>query len=204
MPKHVYAARLLSDKMLVYANSLREEVEELITPLLQSAAAGMRAEGETPADTDDGRSHSFHFCDGNSPSSDWPLYPGGIQQDSIFSFVLKNDTHQTSAMQGAFRHRQGFSLKASLYEKKGLSAPLASSLGQGESGGYGDDLPPAKDDKNVRGRRRWSVGLGEKETIENVGGTPVAGTPAVFTGESIPVQSAIQWGKWLDVRMPHE
>lgn len=206
MPKHVYAARLLSDKMLVYANSLREQVEDLITPLLQGAAGGLQ-KTDTGTGTQGGGDggNSFYFCDENSPSSDWALYPGGIQQDAIFSYVLKSGTHQASAMKGAFRNRQIVSLSASLYERKGDSPAEVGSLSSSAVGGSvtsapggeegGGSSPPRADGKSMRGRRRWSVGLGEKDAVENVGGTPVVGIPASFTAESIPVQSAIQWGK---------
>jgi hypothetical protein len=204
MPKHVYSARLLSDKMLVYANSLRDEIEDLITPLLVF--------GQTKD-----INNTSYFCNPNSPSSDWVDYPGGIRQQSIFSFVSKSMSGlgQDCAVANKYRRQKMVPLSASLYEKNPSSSntdpPLAdtsTSLRYEE----GTDMD-AVDGKSIRGRRRWSVGLGEKEIIDNVGGTPVAGIPPVLPEESIPVHSAIQWGRcfvqielityfawyWLDV-----
>jgi hypothetical protein len=184
LPKQVYAARLLSDKMLVYANALRDEIEEII-PLLLVADVEKDNNGSSSSS-----SHTSYFCDEASPSSDWGIYPGGIQQDPIFSFVSRRtDFQQTSALASVYRCRKVAVMDASLYDKeKGADASALSSPRV-------DDTCVTVDGKSLRGSRRWSVGLGEKEMVDNVGATPIRGTPAFLTAQSIPVQSAIQWGE---------
>jgi hypothetical protein len=181
----VYAARLLSDKMLVYANAFRDEVEGLITSLL---VTGHEKDS----------SNTSYFCNDESPSDEWAQHPGGLEPHSVFSFVPKNSNQQDLATKGSFRRRKIAPLDASLFQKTSScpvsnESPLTSSspvhlAGSIEEGVCGNG-------KSIRGRRKWSVGLGEQEIVDNVGATPVCGRPAVLSPVPIPVQSAIQWGK---------
>ena len=174
--KNIFNARLTSDKMLVKANALRIEVEDLITPLLVS--------GSTK-----GVQNRSHYCNEESPTYDWPLHAIERTKGSLFSVVPSCDSQQLSAATGTFRRRRGVSLHSSVYEK---ASKMESTLELGYADSVEGDLENAG--KKARGRRKWSAGLGEKEIVSNVGGTAIAGVPPVFTTEVIPVQSAIQWG----------